>query len=494
MAGYEIAYNGDLGEDLKGALIVYLAAGTNPMTEEAWATYVPPEGYTLNTPRGSYFNELHVLGSPYVPTGEITYITTSDGYTWESVAAVQRSIYPYTAVEINGQTISAQQLAYSLSTPPAGMVLVDSNDKNHENVYYGIHGANAAEARLQYFIQDAWGNTYILKSVNAANATPEQIAQAVADADLPPGWTKLTPYYFLEDVVYSPSYSGENDSIAHANEFRDSADSAWMQVTWGANGITLNAVAEGGLPIWAGQLGGRLQGSQNDDVMYGAQGNDLMTGDHGNDRLDGGGGLNHSFYTGLLAEYTVSQNNDGSISVIDSMAGRDGADSLLRIERLHFADLSLALDMGQGEAGGEIFRLYETAFGRTPDAMGYGYWLFQREQGVSLEAIAHAFLNSDEFLGMHGSMLSEEAFIYEIYGNALDRHPDPGGFEFWVSLLNDDASYENSLSRSATAPQGYTSGHAAALVGVSESNENTSSMSSTLIVYASTFVPFDSSF
>ena len=68
MAGYEIAYTGDLGDDLKGAMVVYLAAGSNPMTAQAWQTYVPPPDYSLNTPRVTWFNKLNLLGSPYVPT------------------------------------------------------------------------------------------------------------------------------------------------------------------------------------------------------------------------------------------------------------------------------------------------------------------------------------------------------------------------------------------------------------------------------------------
>lgn len=267
MAGYEIAYTGALGDDLSGAMVVYLAAGSNPISEEEWATYVPPEGYALNTPRATFFNELHLLGSPYVPTGEITYITTSDGYTWESVAALQRSVYPYLEITVNGQTLTPQEIAYSIATPPPGIVLVDSNDKNHENVYYGTEGANNDLSHIQYFINDVWGNTYILKSINAANSTPELVEQAVNDAVLPLGWTKLTPLYFKQDVSYLPSYSGDNDSIAHANEFRDSADSAWMQIAWAENGMTLNAAAEGGLPIWAGPTGGNLLGSYRNDVI-----------------------------------------------------------------------------------------------------------------------------------------------------------------------------------------------------------------------------------
>ena len=52
-SGYEIAYNGDLGEDLTGKLVVYLDSEPNPMTAESWADYVPPDNYILNTPRST---------------------------------------------------------------------------------------------------------------------------------------------------------------------------------------------------------------------------------------------------------------------------------------------------------------------------------------------------------------------------------------------------------------------------------------------------------
>ena len=351
---YEIADATGLGSDLKGQLVVFLEGGSNPMTDEAWETYVPPPGYLLNTPRAAWFSELHVLGSPYVPTGEITMITTPDGYTWKSVAAVQRSVYPYIPLTVNGQTLSPQEMAYSMTTPPAGMVQVDSNDKNHENVYYGIEGPNANSARLQYFIDDLWGNTYILKSLNAANSTAELVAQAVADAILPLGWTKPEARYFTQDVVYSPSYSGPSDSIAHANEFRDSADSAWMQIEWGATGMTLNAAAEGGLPIWAGPDGGRLLGSYNDDMLYGAQGHDLLFAGQGDDLLDGGQGLNQAFFSGALSEYLITRIDGDSVEVADTVSGRDGTDTLVRVQWAHFTDCSLWLDSDTLDVEGNL--------------------------------------------------------------------------------------------------------------------------------------------
>lgn len=456
MAGFEIAYTGDLGEDLTGQMVVYLAAGSNPITAEAWETYTPPTDYSLNTPRAAAFSELHVLGSPYVPTGELTYITTSDGYTWESVAAVQRSVYPYVPITVNGQTLSPQQIAYASTTPPAGIILVDSNDKNHENIYYGINDKNASKSHIQYFISDPWGNTYILKSVNAANSTPDLVAKAVKDADLPPGWTKLTPSFFQEDTIFSPSYSGLNNSIAHANEFRDSADSAWMQTTWSPTGQTLNAVAAGGLPIWAGPLGGSLLGSMNDDVIYGAQGNDFITSKEGNDDVDGGAGLDHSIFSGNISQYVVSVISTSKVNIADTVENRDGTDTLERIERFVFNDSTLAIDTGAGESAGAIARIYQGALDRAGDSSGLGYWISQLDNGNTLADVASGFINSNEFLTNYGSDLSDSQFITNLYSNMLGRTPDAAGYEYWLTEMQNGVTKEQTLINFSESAEGIT--------------------------------------
>ena len=454
MAGYEIAYTGGLGEDLTGEMVVYLAAGSNPITSVAWETYIPPANYSLNTPRAIVFSELNVLGSPYVPTGELTYITTSDGYTWESVAALQRSVYPYVPITVNNQTLSPQQIAYSISTPPPGIILVDSNDKNHENIYYGINGENASKSHIQYFISDPWGNTYILKSVNAENSTPDLVAKAVKDAVLPPGWTKLSPSFFQEDTIFSPSYSGLNDSIAHANEFRDSADSAWMQTTWSPSGQTLSAVAAGGLPIWAGSLGGSLLGSINNDVIYGAQGNDIITSKEGNDYVDGGRGLDHSIFSGNISQYVVSVISTSKASIADTVVNRDGTDTLERIERFVFNDSILAIDTGAGESAGVIARLYQGALHRAGDSSGLGYWINQLDNGNTLADVAGGFINGDEFLRNYGSAISDSQFLTNLYSNMLGRAPDAAGYEYWLNDLQNGATKEQTLINFSESAEG----------------------------------------
>lgn len=294
--GFEIADLRGIGADYSGQMVVYLAAGDNPMTEEAWATYAPDPGFILNTPRAGQFDELNVLGSPYQPTGTYTYFTDSHGFTWEAVAAVENRIYPFDAADYPGYSpplTDAAEAGYRVITPLPGTVQYNSNDKNHANVYY----ANDSEGnpQPQYFVSDPWGNVYILKSVNAANDTPEEVAAAVGSAILPEGWVKWTAYLDA-DATYLPVWSGD---IAHANEFRDSADSAWMQIEWGKSGKSLAWAIGDGLDIWGGNTddlvkgndeGNVIHGGAGDDRVLGRRGKDLLTGDAGDDNLRGGRG------------------------------------------------------------------------------------------------------------------------------------------------------------------------------------------------------------
>lgn len=341
---FEIADLRGLGPDLSGEMVVYIESGPNPMTEEAWADYAPAPGWILNTPRAGQFDVLNVLSSPYKPTGEYTYYTDPTGFTWQAVAAVQNRAYPFDPDDYAGMTpppATSAQAGYALATPLAGTIQYNSNDKNHENAYYAENADGTP--KLQYFVTDPWGNTYILKSVNAANDTPEEVTAAVDAAVLPEGWHKSTAY-LEEDTSYFPVYSGD---LAHANEFRDSADSAWMQIGWGSSGVTLPAMVGDGMPIWGGNEGGLLQGTAvgdemhggaGDDLIWGQGGQDTIWGDAGDDTIVGASGApTTAMYSGNFADYDVQNLADGIVLVTDRSGG-EGTDTLLDVRFLGFAD------------------------------------------------------------------------------------------------------------------------------------------------------------
>jgi Ca2+-binding RTX toxin-like protein len=67
-------------------------------------------------------------------------------------------------------------------------------------------------------------------------------------------------------------------------------------------------------------------------------GNDTLTGGAGDDILDGGAGSDVAAYSGSSADYSVTSNEDGSYTVEDLIADRDGIDTLKGVETLRFSD------------------------------------------------------------------------------------------------------------------------------------------------------------
>lgn len=80
----------------------------------------------------------------------------------------------------------------------------------------------------------------------------------------------------------------------------------------------------------------RLTGT-NSAALVGNDADNVLGGNRGDNRLDGGAGTDTAVFTGLQAEYTVQRSGD-TTTVRDSKPDRDGTDTLVRIERLRFAD------------------------------------------------------------------------------------------------------------------------------------------------------------
>ena len=110
---------------------------------------------------------------------------------------------------------------------------------------------------------------------------------------------------------------------------------------------------------------------------------------------------------------------------------------LANVERLHFANADVALDIG-GHAG-QAYRLYQAAFDRAPDLTGLGFWINSRDAGESMESIANYFLTSEEGKALYGAAPSNAQALGHFYENTLHREPDAGGFAFWLDILDRNA-------------------------------------------------------
>ncbi len=108
-----------------------------------------------------------------------------------------------------------------------------------------------------------------------------------------------------------------------------------------------------------------IEGTNEDDFIDGLGGNDVLYGGLGNDTLDGGGGAyNQVDYDGALAEYSFTQNADGTVTVVHPQWGTD---TLIDIDGFWFRgegqwySMADALaqagggNTGGGNTGGNVF-------------------------------------------------------------------------------------------------------------------------------------------
>lgn len=167
--------------------------------------------------------------------------------------------------------------------------------------------------------------------------------------------------------------------------------------------------------------------------------------------IDGGAGRDKVVYAKASTSYAISVNN-GTVTVRDK-AGADGTDTLTNVERIQFGDKAIAFDLSG--TGGQAYRVYQAAFGRTPDEGGLGFWIAAMDKGASLASVAAGFAASPEFAQVYGANPTNLAIIQKFYQNVLHRDGEPKGIEYWTSVLD---------NKYATLAE--------VLVGFSESPEN----------------------
>ncbi len=151
----------------------------------------------------------------------------------------------------------------------------------------------------------------------------------------------------------------------------------------------------------------------------------------GNQNYDGLDGIDTAVYAAASSGFTVTRTNLG-FTVIDNV-GNKGTDQFFNVERLHFSDKDIGLDIDG--TGGQAYRLYQAAFNRVPDQGGLGFQMHALDIGYSLSAIAKNFIDSPEFASTYGN-LSNTQFVTQLYANVLHRAPDSGGLAFHVGHLD----------------------------------------------------------
>jgi len=113
---------------------------------------------------------------------------------------------------------------------------------------------------------------------------------------------------------------------------------------------------------------------------------------------------------------------------------------LTSIERALFTESKDALALSMAGNLGQVYRLYQAAFDRTPDKIGFGFWLAVSDAGQTLTAISQSFIDSAEFTDLYGANTSNMAFIDALYDNVLHRDGEASGVAFWNAALDHGTS------------------------------------------------------
>jgi endoglucanase len=185
--------------------------------------------------------------------------------------------------------------------------------------------------------------------------------------------------------------------------------------------------------LWGNEGADRLFGEAGNDSLDGAVGDDTLNGGAGDDSLAGWLGRDTAETSALRRQVAVTT-TDGGVT----MAGPEGTDTLSGVEVLRFADGALHLD--PTGAAGQVWRLYEAALGRAPEATGLGAWTDALDaRATTLADAAEDFIGSTEFAQRFGR-LDDAGFVARLYANVLGREPDAAGLEHWTCSLANGAS------------------------------------------------------
>lgn len=152
--------------------------------------------------------------------------------------------------------------------------------------------------------------------------------------------------------------------------------------------------------------------------------------------IDGGAGVDLAIYSGRFADYTIQRLADGRTTVEGGMT----RDSLLNMERLRFADRSVAIDLALDASAGKTVKMIGAAFGNAilqrADYVGIGLQLF--DGGETMVEVAQRIVDANLLPG------SDEAFVGALWLNVMGTPVGAATRDYLTGLLN---SRGGSLSR-----------------------------------------------
>ena len=174
----------------------------------------------------------------------------------------------------------------------------------------------------------------------------------------------------------------------------------------------------------------------------------------GNRKFFSTNSFDYQFFDLGNQSYGIRSDTGGTIDPLTGISSIQFIDKFMTVE----TDIKGVFHQvtGLNTDSGKMFRLYNAAFARFPDADGLRYWIGNYSSGIDDErAVSSSFLASAEFKERYGSNISNEKYVETLYLNVLNRELDQGGYDYWVGNLNNGVEQRHEV-----------------LLGFSESAEN----------------------
>ena len=289
-----VAYNDTRGGGAPPEVRLVSVSDGAPMTFGATASNINP---------GSVLG--HKVGGDAIGVGEDTYAHTP---------AYDPTDYP------NGQLDAQSGVGFDKVTwSDTGTRLTTPVISTPEIV--GVDGVSTT-----FFPSTANPGPYVFNGTSAA--APDVAAVAVLMLQANPALTRDDVLALLQDSAldmddpYTPGFDAGFDDATGAGLVQ-----ADLAVNFALGGVISNASQT---TLHGTHLNNQIVGSAADDTIYGGGGNDV---------IDGGAGFDTVVFSGAQAQYAMTYNADGSLTVTDQRPGSpDGSETLRNVEQLTFAD------------------------------------------------------------------------------------------------------------------------------------------------------------
>jgi len=356
-------------------------------------------------------------------------VTWSDGNGDDSGRGIKARVFseagtPLTA-ELNvNSTTAGHQLRPQIVALKGGGFVISFDDRG---VDYDVHAQ----------VYDAAGNrvgSELLASASAAGPQDTSSITALDDGGFAISWTSGWTDVHLQafdalgrkvggDTLVNTTTAG-NQGGAQVLALADGA----LVVAWNDDLYGPSDGSGGAVKAQVLAVDNALTGTAGADTLRGGVGNDLLSGGAGNDSLNGGAGLDTAGFTLGHGSYTLTHTASGF--TITARSGSDGSDTLVNIERLKFADISVALDLD--DHAGTVVKILGAIFGAatvaSPVAVGIGLGLI--DGGMNETALMQYALEV-----RLGQGFTPAAEVDLLFRNLVGVAPTAEQSSFWTATV-----------------------------------------------------------